>query len=291
MITKKRSGRSRTNFSSKKVIDKIIKDAVAEDVGPGDVTTNSIFVRRKKLTANIYSKEDGIAAGMIYAKSVFKYLDKRTIWKSFVKEGARIKAGTKIATVEGSYRALLTGERTALNILQRISGIATRTSGFVDCLKGTNAKVLDTRKTAPGLRQMDKYGVKAGGGKNHRIGLYDMALIKDNHIKAAGSIASAVEQVRSKKSGRMKIEVETSNLQEVGEALAAGVEIIMLDNMNVEMMKKAVTLINGRAKVEASGNITMKNIRKVAGTGVDYISVGELTHSVKALDINMKIEF
>ena len=274
----------------KKEIDKIISSALTEDVGSGDVTTNLIVPKNEKSRASFYAKENGVIAGLTVAKSVFTKLDKKSVWKSFVKEGDRVNAGARIAEVTGYYRALLTGERTALNILQRISGIATQTSEFVKLAEGTKVRVLDTRKTVPGLRTLDKYAVKIGGGGNHRFGLYDMVLIKDNHIKAAGGITSAVERIRKNLKAKIKIEVETSNLDEVCEAVNCNVDIIMLDNMTNDTMKEAVRIINGKIKVEASGNVTVNNFRQIAETGVDYISIGALTHSVKALDINMKIE-
>ncbi|MCL4548837.1 MAG: carboxylating nicotinate-nucleotide diphosphorylase [Bacteroidetes bacterium] len=274
----------------KKEIDKIISCALTEDVGSGDVTTNLIVPKNEKSRASFYAKENGVIAGLTVAKSVFTKLDKKSVWKSFVKEGDRVNAGTRIAEVSGSYRALLTGERTALNMLQRLSGIATQTSEFVRLAEGTKVRVLDTRKTVPGLRTLDKYAVKIGGGENHRFGLYDMVLIKDNHIKAAGGITSAVERIRKNLKTKIRIEVETSNLDEVCEAVNCNVDIIMLDNMTNDAMKEAVRIINGKIKVEASGNITVNNFRQIAEIGVDYISIGALTHSVKALDINMKIE-
>ena len=274
----------------KKEIDKIISCALTEDVGSGDVTTNLIVPKNEKSRASFYAKENGVIAGLTVAKSVFTKLDKKSIWKNFVKEGDRVNAGTRIAEVTGSYRALLTGERTALNILQRLSGIATQTSEFVRLAEGTKVRVLDTRKTVPGLRALDKYAVKIGGGENHRFGLYDMVLIKDNHIKAAGGITSAVERIRKNLKAKIKIEVETSNLDEVCEAVNCNVDIIMLDNMTNDAMKEAVRIINGKIKVEASGNVTVNNFRQIAEIGVDYISIGALTHSVRALDINMKIE-
>jgi len=274
----------------KNEIDKIITRALKEDIGAGDVTTNAIIAKTKRSSASFYAKESGVIAGLAIAKSVFIKLDKSSKWKSFVKDGERVSAGTKIAKVTGAFRALLSGERTALNILQRVSGIASFTSRFVEQITKTKATVLDTRKTAPGLRLLDKYGVAAGGGKNHRFGLYDMVLIKDNHIKIAGGIAAAVAQIKKHVKKNIIIEVETTNLEEVREALNAGVNIIMLDNMKNEMMTEAVKIIDGNAKVEASGNITLENIRSAAETGVDFISVGALTHSVKALDINMKFE-
>jgi len=271
-------------------IDRIIKAAFEEDIGTGDITTNLTIAKNRKVKAYFLAKEKGIIAGLLVAKRVFKKLDKNIVWKNFVKEGTCVEAGTTIAEVKGMLRALLTGERTALNFLQRMSGIATTTSAFVEKVKGTNTKILDTRKTAPGLRLLDKYSVKIGGGTNHRIGLYDMVLIKDNHIKAAGNITNAVAKIRAGLKGRIKIEVETADLAEVREAINSKVDIIMLDNMTIDMMKEGVKIINGKIKTEASGNINLNSVRTIAETGVDFISVGALTHSVKALDISMKIE-
>ncbi len=274
----------------KKTVQKIITDALKEDIQSGDITTNLIIPRGQKAKAYFLAKENGIIAGLPVAKEVFKKLDKNILWKSFIKEGERVKAGTKIAEVKGDLRVLLSCERTALNILQRMSGIATVTSIYVDELKNTPATILDTRKTAPGLRILDKYAVKTGGGKNHRIGLFDMVLIKDNHIKAAGSITSAVSKIRAGSKKKIKMEVETRTLDEVREAINCKVDIIMLDNMPVKIMRAAVKIINGKIKTEASGNVNLKTLKRIAATGVDYISVGALTHSVKALDISMKIE-
>jgi len=275
---------------NKKELIQIINLALKEDIGSGDVTTNLIVPDFQKGIAEIFVKEDGVIAGLNVANEIFKRLNNKITFRKFVKEGDKVSKGTKIAEVKGSLRTLLTGERTALNFLQRMSGIATFTAKFVAQLEGLNTKILDTRKTVPCLRMLDKYSVKIGGGTNHRFGLYDMVLIKDNHIKAAGSITRAVQLIRKKLKKKMKIEVETANLDEVKEALSNKVDIIMLDNMSVEMMEQAVKLIGGKAKVEASGNVTLENVRKIALTGVDFISVGALTHSVKALDISMKIQ-
>lgn len=274
---------------NKKEIERIIITALKEDIGPGDITTNLLITKKQKAKAFFIAKEDGIIAGLNVAKMVFQKLDRTISWKSFIKEGEHVITGTRLAEVKGSLRALLTGERTALNILQRMSGIATAAYNFVNVVKDTNAKILDTRKTAPGFRLLDKYAVKLGGGTNHRIGLFDMVLIKDNHIKAAGNITSAINKIRKGLTKKIKIEVETRNLEEVREALKCKAEIIMLDNMTVAMMKEAVKIIDGKAKVEASGNVNLQSLRAIAETGVDYISVGALTHSVKALDICMKI--
>lgn len=274
----------------KKELDRIIVEALREDIGSGDVTTNAIVPRTTVSMAFMIAKADGIVAGLPVAKAVFKKLDKKIIWKNLIKEGEHVTAGTEIVRLKGSYHALLTGERTALNFLQRISGIATSVSKYVERLEGLNTVILDTRKTVPGLRMLDKYGVKMGGGTNHRIGLYDMALIKDNHIKAAGGIIEAVRQIKKNLTKKIKIEVEATNLDEVKLALNAGVDIIMLDNMSLKQMKKAVNLIGGKVKAEASGGVNLNSVRAIAETGVDFISVGELTHSVKALDISMNFK-
>ena len=255
----------------------------------GDISTNLLIPSDKKAAAFMKAKSDGIIAGLSVAERVFKKLDENLIWKQKFNDGDKVIKSDILVEFEGSYRAILTGERTALNFLQRMSGIATAASQFVEAVKGTNAKILDTRKTAPGLRALDKYAVKTGGGTNHRIGLFDMVMIKDNHIKVAGGILPAIVNVRKDLKAGIKIEVETSNLSEVEEALEAGADIIMLDNMTTEMMKRAVEKINGRAQVEASGNVTLKRVREIAETGVDFISIGALTHSVAAFDIGQYI--
>lgn len=270
-------------------IEKIILNALNEDLGSGDITTALITPKNSKATAVFLAKENGIIAGLDFAKTVFKMLDWKIVFKKFISDGDHVKAKTKIAEASGNLRALLSGERTALNILQRCSGIATSTKEYVGLVKDTNVKILDTRKTVPGLRVLDKYSVRAGGGTNHRIGLYDMVLIKDNHIKVAGSTTKAVAIAKAGLKRKIKIEVETKNLTEVKEALDAKVDIIMLDNMPLKTMRKAVELVGGKVKLEASGNVNLKTVSAIAKTGVDYISVGALTHSVKALDISMKI--
>lgn len=273
----------------KSEIKKIIKRALKEDIAKGDITTNAIISKKAKSIGRFLVKSDGVICGLPIAKMVFEELDKNISFKMFYKDGDFVKAGTIAAEIKGSEKALLTGERTALNFMQRLSGIATMAHSYAEKLKGTSAQLLDTRKTVPGLRMLDKYAVKKGGGKNHRIGLFDMVLIKDNHIKAAGSITKAVSLIRKNYGNKFKIEVETKNIDEVREALETKADIIMLDNMDKEIMTEAVKIINGNAKTEASGNITIDNIAEVASTGVDFISVGALTHSVKALDISMKI--
>ncbi len=267
----------------------IIDIALKEDIGSGDITTDFLVLSERKVKTFIKAKENGIIAGLKIAEKVFKKLDSNIVWKENFKDGDRIKANYIIVNIEGSYKAILTGERTALNFLQRMSGIATETAKFVDTVKGTKAKILDSRKTVPGLRELDKYSVKMGGGMNHRMGLYDMVLIKDNHIEVAGGIKNAVSQIKAKLKEGIKIEVETKNLGEVKEALASKVDWIMLDNMSNEMMKEAVNLINGNARAEASGNVSLDRVRGIAETGVDFISIGALTHSVKALDLALYI--
>lgn len=268
----------------------IVDYALNEDIGNGDITTNSLIPSDLKAKATMIAKSDGVIAGLEVAEYVFRTLDKDILWKTFVSDGDNIAKGTTILEITGSYRALLTGERLALNFLQRMSGIATMTANCVNTLNGYQTKILDTRKTVPGLRLLDKYAVLKGGGTNHRIGLYDMVLIKDNHIKVAGGITKAVAQIKKNIPANIQIEVETTTLDEVAEALSAGADIIMLDNMTTQTMAQSVILINGKAKVEASGNMTIDRLREVAATGVDYISIGALTHSVVALDISMNIK-
>ncbi|MCM3873010.1 MAG: carboxylating nicotinate-nucleotide diphosphorylase [Pyrinomonadaceae bacterium] len=261
--------------------------ALQEDIGPGDVTTNSIVSANAVLRGKILAKDAGIVAGLDIAEAVFLLLENQISFIPGVAEGAQVTSGTLLANISGSARALLTGERTALNFLGRMSGIATLTRQFVDLVSGTSARILDTRKTSPGLRAIDKLAVRRGGGENHRMGLFDMVLIKDNHIDFAGSIAAAVERVRATGTD-LEIEVEARTLADVKEALGLGVERILLDNMTPEVMQQAVTLNGGRAKLEASGNVTIENVRRIAQTGVDFISVGSLTHSAKVFDVSLK---
>lgn len=271
------------------LIEKIIQLAIEEDVATGDITTDSIISEKSTAVAILTAKAPGVISGIDIIKDVFLHFDKEIEWTPYIKEGQRVTKGEIILRVKGSFRALLTGERTALNILQRMSGIATATALYVKELEGTGAKILDTRKTAPGMRVLDKMAVKAGGGENHRMGLYDMVLIKDNHIKVAGGIKNAVAQVKAKVAAGTLIETETTNLIEVSEAIEAGCDIIMLDNMENKTMAEAVNMIAGKARTEASGNMSLERLRGVALTGVDYISAGALTHSVTALDISMNI--
>ena len=273
-----------------KAIDPIIEAGLREDIHTGDITTDLLIPADNQNTAIMIAKAEGIIAGLPVAELVFKKLDPSIQFNIHINDGEKVKKGDLICTISGTYRALLTGERLALNFLQRMSGIATETAKYVEEVKDFKTEILDTRKTVPGLRFLDKYAVKAGGGTNHRIGLYDMVLIKDNHISVAGGITNAVNAIRPKLPSNMKIEVETTTLNEVQEALNVGADIIMLDNMDNATITAAVKLIDGKAKVEASGNMTLERVREVAATGVDYISIGALTHSVIALDISQKIK-
>jgi nicotinate-nucleotide pyrophosphorylase (carboxylating) len=270
-------------------VRRIIQTALDEDIGSGDLTSASTLTGNEKGAALAMAKSELIVAGMDVFRDVFIFLDGDIKFDPKVRDGHRAKTGETLAVVSGNLRNILTAERVALNLFQRMSGIATLTRQFVNETAGTRAKILDTRKTAPGLRILDKYAVTVGGGFNHRIGLFDGVMIKDNHIEAAGSIKKAVDRVCGKVPPTIKIEVEVKNLGEVEEAIAAGAHIIMLDNMKTDEMKKAVSLIGGRALIEASGNVSLKNVREIARTGVDFISVGALTHSVEAADISLKV--
>jgi nicotinate-nucleotide pyrophosphorylase (carboxylating) len=263
-----------------------IDRALAEDIGPGDATTNAIVPPDVLMRAHIVAKQSGVVAGLDVAAAVFTRLDARVTFTPRVAEGARVQRWQEVAVLAGSARALLTGERTALNFLGRMSGIATHTRRFVDAVGGTRAQIIDTRKTAPGLRAVDKLAVRRGGGRNHRAGLYDMVLIKDNHIDFAGSLAEAVQRVRAAGSG-LPIEVEARTLDHVQAALDLGVDRILLDNMTYDQMRAAVALTAGRARLEASGNVTLDTVRAIADTGVDEISSGALTHSSPVFDMSM----
>jgi len=263
--------------------------AFAEDIGDGDITTNNLVPPDTNKTAILVAKKEGVIAGLPVAEMVFRKFDPAIEWDEKIPDGSHVSPGDILVEFTGNYRALLTGERKALNFLQRLSGIATFASKCMKEVEGHDVEILDTRKTLPGYRHLDKYAVRMGGGSNHRFGLYDMVMIKDNHIKVAGGIREAVQAIRAKIPKSIKIEVETTTLEQVQEALDADVDIIMLDNMSSKMMKEAVAFIDRRAKIEASGNMTLKRIRKVASTGVNYISIGALTHSVKALDISQQI--
>jgi nicotinate-nucleotide pyrophosphorylase (carboxylating) len=266
-----------------------ITQALEEDIGSGDVTTDPIVSPDAVTSGEIIAKQSGVVAGLAIAAAVFRLLDHDVHFKARVTEGSQVERGTVLAELSGAARALLTAERTALNFLGRMSGIATLTRQFVDKIAGTSGKILDTRKTAPGLRIIDKLAVQFGGGYNHRHGLYDMILIKDNHIDFAGSLAEAVRLARSSDSD-LETEVEARTIQDVETAIQLGVERILLDNMTTETMKQAVTITAGRARLEASGNVTLETVRQVAETGVDFISVGELTHSAKVFDVSLRLK-
>ena len=270
-------------------IQDIIETALAEDIGSGDVTTMAIADKNDEGAVEIIAKENLVVAGILIAEAVFKTIDKKIEFKPFVTDGGAIRKGKVIAKVSGKLSTLLAGERVALNFLQRLSGIATLTRLFTDKIKGFNIKILDTRKTTPGLRILEKYAVRMGGGWSHRFGLCDGVLIKDNHIAAVGSVAEAVLRARDNAPKNMLIEVEAKNLREVKEALLAGADVIMFDNMKPAAMRQAVKIVGKTALVEASGGVNLKNVRAIAETGVDFISVGALTHSARAVDISMKV--
>jgi nicotinate-nucleotide pyrophosphorylase (carboxylating) len=271
------------------LLEETIRLALLEDIGHGDITSSLIVPESRDGRAVIRAKEDLVLAGMPFVRNVFFMIDSGIKVKPFFDEGAEVQKGSVIAEVAGNTRGLLAGERTALNILQRVSGIATLTRAYKKLVSDLPVKIVDTRKTLPGMRFMEKYGVRAGGGDNHRFGLYDGVLIKDNHIKVAGGVKTAVELAKQAQH-LLKIEVEISSFEVLGEALEAGADVIMLDNMSVTDMIRAVEIAKGRALLEASGNINIDNVREIARTGVDLISVGALTHSAKAVDISMKIE-
>jgi nicotinate-nucleotide pyrophosphorylase (carboxylating) len=272
-----------------KHIKKIIEEALAEDIGTGDITTTAIVSRDVTGQAVAVAKAEFIVAGIDIFKEAFLFLDEKTQFKSWIADGQKANPGDVIAEISGRLFYILQAERVALNIFQRMCGIATLTGKYVKAVRGTKAKILDTRKTMPGLRLLDKMAVVTGGGFNHRMGLYDGVLIKDNHIAAAGSITAAVKAQRGRLPHTLKIEVETKNLPEVQEALNCGVDIILLDNMSNTEMKQAVELVDGQAVLEASGNVSLLNVAAIAAIGVDLISVGELTHSVRAADISLQI--
>ncbi|MCJ7663094.1 MAG: carboxylating nicotinate-nucleotide diphosphorylase [Desulfobacterales bacterium] len=280
-------------------MDVNIKDFLKEDIGAGDVTTDAIVPEDHCSKAMVLVKAEGVVAGHCFAREVFRCLDRDIRYEELKPDGERVKKGDIVAAVAGKSRAILTGERVALNILQRLSGIATFTRGFVEAVEGTGVKILDTRKTSPGLRGMEKYAVRMGGGYNHRFDLSEMALIKENHIAVAGSITEAVKRVRSRSQvpltkpkvalwlGSPPVEVEVRTMEELQEAIEAGVDRIMLDNWDIGSIKKAVALVHKRIPLEVSGNMTMEKAHEVAKTGIDFISVGALTHSFKALDMTL----
>lgn len=270
-------------------IERLIRDALDEDIGAGDLATMATISADAQGTGLFRAKKDGVVAGLVLLERIFYFIDHKVTVRLLSKDGTAVTQGTVVAEAVGPVRALLLSERTALNFLQRLSGTATLTRKYVDAIKDFPCKVLDTRKTTPGLRTLEKYAVRLGGGMNHRIGLFDAALVKDNHIEATGSIADAVKAVRRHAPFMAKVEVETSNLKQVQEAIDAAADVIMLDNMSIAQMTEAVKLVNKRAWIEASGGITLETIRQIAATGVDYISSGALTHSAPVVDFNMKI--
>ena len=268
-------------------LERVVHAALAEDIGAGDVTTEATVAADAQGAAAILVKERGVVCGLHAVELTFRALDPDVEFEAFARDGDAVEAPAVVARVAGSQRAILTGERVALNFLGRLSGIATLTRRYVEAVAGTRAAVLDTRKTTPGLRALEKHAVAAGGGRNHRFGLDDAVLIKDNHLHAAGSIASAIELVR--KATDLPVEVECETLDQIGEALDAGVDAILLDNMTPAELRRAVQLVDGRARLEASGGVTLDNIRAVAETGVDEISVGALTHSAPSLDVSLEL--
>ena len=271
-------------------IRKVIKMALAEDIGGRDATADALFTELRVVSAYIKAKEDFVLAGIEVAREVFDELNQSIIFRSMKKDGDRIKKGDIIAELTGDAADLMKGERTALNFMQRLSGIATYTAEFKEKVRGSRAKIVDTRKTTPGLRLLEKYAVKVGGGHNHRMGLYDGVMIKDNHIAACGGIRAALQRAKDNAPHTLKIEVEVTDLAGVREAVDGGADIIMLDNMSIDDMREATREIAGRAIVEASGNVNLDTVADIAFTGVDIISVGAITHSARAVDISMKVD-
>jgi nicotinate-nucleotide pyrophosphorylase (carboxylating) len=268
-------------------MDAAIEAALREDIPAGDITSESVIPANARSEAYFLAKEDGVLAGLGVAARVFEKIDPSVIFIERFRDGSAFRKSDKLARVKGLTVVLLKGERTALNLLQRLCGVATVTRAFAEAVAGTKARILDTRKTTPGLRALEKYAVKVGGGTNHRFSLSDMVLIKDNHLRSIGSVSEAVRRARSKVGPGVRIEVEVADLLQVREALAAGADMIMLDNMPLETMHQAVVISGGRVPLEASGNMTLDRVRAVAETGVDFISVGALTHSARAIDISL----
>ena len=273
---------------TEEIVSPLIRMALDEDILTGDVTSEAIFDGTERSAAVITAKQDGIVCGGNLVAFVYNAIDPSVTVRQLLPEGSHVRKGETAITIEGSTKSLLMGERTALNFFQRMSGIATKTAGIVSLVEGSTIRILDTRKTLPGFRLLDKYSVKTGGGRNHRIGLYDMVMIKDNHIKAAGSITAAVHRVRAKWNDRFRIEVETTTLDEVREALESKADVIMLDNMPTAMMEEAAKIIEGKAEIEISGNMNEERIRNVKHIPIDFISIGALTHSVEAFDWSMR---
>jgi len=276
-------------------IKNVVRSALAEDVGSGDATSLATVPKKVQATARMVARESLVVCGVAVAEMVFRQVSRGLTVKQITSDGKKLKKGEPILVISGEARAILTAERVALNFVQRLSGIATLTAQFVEAVKGTGAKILDTRKTTPGLRVLEKYAVACGGGQNHRIGLFDLVLIKDNHLvalrdEAPNAIAAAVQRAR-KKYPKLKVEVEADHPEQVDQAVAAGADIVLLDNMSLKTMRAIVKRVKGRAKLEASGGVNLKTVRGIAETGVDFISVGALTHSARAMDIALDFEF
>jgi nicotinate-nucleotide pyrophosphorylase (carboxylating) len=270
-------------------LEQLAREALAEDVGSGDVTSEGVVGEAATARAAILVKRPGVVCGLDAAAAVFRAVDPDVSFEALAADGDRIDdVPADVAHIEGPARALLTGERTALNLLGRLSGIATLTRRYVDAVGGTGAEILDTRKTTPGLRGLEKHAVRCGGGRNHRFGLDDGILIKDNHLRLAGGVRAAVERIRATAT-ELEVEVEAETLDDVREAIAAGADIVLLDNMPPSELREAVALVDGRARLEASGGVTLETVRRIAETGVDYVSVGALTHSAPALDVSMEV--
>jgi nicotinate-nucleotide pyrophosphorylase (carboxylating) len=268
-------------------LDRVVAAALAEDVGDGDLTTEGVVPAEARCTAVLLVKEPGVLCGVPAAARVFQTLDPDVVVEALVEEGARLDGSTSVARLEGPARAILTGERTALNLLGRLSGIATVTSRYVGAVAGTRTRILDTRKTTPGLRSLERYAVRCGGGRNHRFGLHDAILLKENHLRIAGGIGPATAALADRNGTFLEVEAET--IEEVAEALEAGVDRILLDNMSVGEVARAVELAGGRVPLEASGGITLENVRAYAETGVDFISIGALTHAARSLDVSLEV--
>ncbi|BDG23919.1 carboxylating nicotinate-nucleotide diphosphorylase [Thermus thermophilus] len=270
-------------------LEEALRAWLREDLGQGDLTSLLVVPEDLEGEAVILAKEEGVLAGLWVAERVFALADPRTAFAPLVAEGARVAEGTEVARVRGPLRGILAGERLALNLLQRLSGIATLTRAYVEALAGTKAQILDTRKTTPGLRALEKYAVRVGGGRNHRYGLFDGILLKENHVRAAGGVGEAVRRAKARAPHYLKVEVEVRDLAELEEALEAGADLILLDNFPLEALREAVRRVGGRVPLEASGNMTLERARAAAEAGVDYISVGALTHSAKALDLSLLV--
>jgi nicotinate-nucleotide pyrophosphorylase (carboxylating) len=271
-------------------VDPILHAALAEDVGTGDITTLTTVPADAVARAVMRCKQDGVLAGIAIACRAFTLLDPHVVWEPHADDGENVRPGQPLATLTGPARSLLTAERVALNVLQRMSGTASATRRFVDAVHGTKARIVDTRKTTPGLRVLEKYAVRVGGGHNHRIGLYDAVLIKDNHLAAGGGVLATVRRAREAAPHTMRVEVECKTLEQVDEAVEAGADIVLLDNMDLATLRDAVRRIGGRALTEASGGVRLETVRAIAETGVDLVSVGALTHSAPALDISLDFE-